>query len=121
MKTILLVEHDSFLINVYANQFRKLGYSTTIAPDGEAALLRIKSVNPDLVVLNIGLPQINGIEVLKTLRHEFGLKELKVVMLSDFYQHDNANMSAELGALRYFSKIENTAEEIATEIRAILS
>lgn len=125
MKTILLAEHDTFLINVYASQFRKSGYSTTIAANGQAALLRIKDVNPDLVILDVGLPNPptggDGMEVLRILRHELGRNDLKVVMLSDFHQKNDNNVSVDLGILKYFSKTENTAEEIMQEIKSILS
>jgi DNA-binding response OmpR family regulator len=121
MKKILLAEHDSFLINVYANELRKSGYSTSIAQDGEIAISRIKNINPDLLILEAGLPKIDGFSVLKILREEMGFKELKVVMLSNFNQEEEVRKSSELGVDKYFTKANNTPEEIVNEIKRILS
>lgn len=121
MKKILLAEDDAFLINVYANELRKSGYNISVAPDGEIAINRIKNINPDLLILDATLPKINGLSVLKTLREDFGLRELKVVMLSNFNQEEEIKNNPELGVLKYFTKAENTAEEIANEIKRILS
>lgn len=121
MKNILLAEHDTFLINVYANQLRKSDYNISIAPDGEVALSRVKSNSPDLLILDADLPKINGFSVLKILREDMGLKELKVVMLSNFYQNQGFEQPQGLGVIKHFMKAENTAEEIVDEINKILS
>jgi CheY-like chemotaxis protein len=121
MKKILLAEHDAFLINVYTSQLRKSGYSTSIAQNGEIAINRIKNINPDLLILDAGLPKIDGFSVLKTLREEMGLKELKIIMLSDFNQEKEIKESSAFGIEKYFTKADNTAEEIVEEIKRILS
>ncbi len=121
MKKILLAENNPFLIGIYAGQLRKLGFDTIVAPDGEIAINRIKNINPDLLVLDAGLPKVNGLGVLKAIRQEMGLNELKVIMLSDFgYEADNEK-TKELGVLKCFSKAECASEEIAGEIKKLLS
>ena len=82
MKKILLAECDSFLINVYANQMRKSGYGVDFALDGELVLSKIKENNPDLLILDVVLPKINGWEVLRIIKEDLKLKNLKVAMLS---------------------------------------
>jgi len=121
MNKILLAEGDVFLIGVYANQLRKMGYSISIAPDGEIAINRIKSINPDLLIIDAALPKIDAMGVLKALRQDMGFNELKVIMLSNFAQGADAEKIKEFGVLKYFIKAENTAEEIADEIKRILS
>jgi len=129
-KKILLAEHDAFLINVYANQLRKSNYSISIAKDGDVVLSRIKSINPDLLVLDASLPGTeaysNGFSVLKKIREELGLANLRVVMLSDFKENNYSQAGVpkkifNFGIEKYFTKSENTAEEIADEIGRILS
>jgi DNA-binding response OmpR family regulator len=120
-KKILLAEHDSFLVSVYVNQLRKSGYSISIAPDGEVIISRIKSIGPDLLVLDAGLPKTDGLNILQTIRDELGLKELKVVLLSNFDQQEYVEKKSDLGIIKTFLKAENTAEEIADEIQKILS
>ena len=108
MKKILLAEFDTFLINVYVNEFRKLGHSISIAPDGEIAINRIKNNNPDLLILDASLPKINGSSVLKILREDMGLKELKVVMLSDFINEEENKKNVGFGIIKQFMKAEST-------------
>ena len=121
MQKILLAECDAFLINVYASELRKSGYSTTIAQDGEIAISRIKMLNPDLLILDANLPKVDGFSILKTLREDMGLSSLKVIMLSDFNQQDEINDSLQFGVEKYFTKAESSAEEIVNEIKRILS
>lgn len=125
-KKILLAEDDAFLIKVYANELRKSGYNISIAPDGELAVNRMKNNSMDLIIIDAALPKIDGFSVLKILREDMGLKELKVVMLSNFNQEDDSQAGTpkkifELGVDKYFVKAENTAEEIVNEIKRILS
>ena len=121
MKKILLVENNVFLINIYTSQLRKSGYSTSVVLDGETAIDRIKKNSPDLLILDDDLSKIDGLSVLKMLREDMGLKELKIVMLLNFNNEGAADNNSEFGVARFFSKAENTAEEIAEEIKQILN
>lgn len=121
MKKILLAESDPFLTGVYANQLRQAGFAISIAPDGEIALGRAKSMNPDVLILNDVLPKMSGIEVLRLLRQDPKFEGLKVIMLSNFLHGQNSEDIEELGTLKNFYKAETTSEEIANEIKKILS
>jgi CheY-like chemotaxis protein len=121
MKNILLAENNAFLINVYGNQLKKSGYNISVAPNGEAVISQTKSAGPDLLILDDNIPKIDGFSVLKILRENPGLKELKVVTLSDSNQEENINNELEFGVIKSLSKSENTAEEIAEEIKQILN
>ncbi len=119
-KKILLAEDDAFLINVYANELRKLG-AVSVAPDGEIAISRIKIINPDLLILDASLAKIDGFSVLKIIREDLGLKELKIIMLSNYFQEEDTRKIFDFGVIKFFAKAEYTAEEIANEIKKILS
>ena len=73
-KTILLAEHDPFLINVYSKELRKYGYNTSVVSDGAIVLNRIRSIQPDLMILDVSLPHTEndykGLSVLKSLRSD---------------------------------------------------
>lgn len=120
MKTILIIEDDPFLIDIYTSQFKKSGYKVEVAVDGEVALAKIKEINPDLVVLDILLPKVNGWELLKIIRRDPKLKDLKVVILSNLLEEEQVNKGFELGAIKYFIKAEHTPNEIVEEIKKIL-
>ena len=121
MKKILLAEYDIFLTNIYASQLRKSGYSISIAPDGETVVSRTKNINPDLLILDTTFPKIDGFAILKVLRSDDSLRGIKVIMLSNFSEKEEIEKSFDLGAVKYFAKSENTAEEIVEEINQILN
>lgn len=118
-KKILLAEHDTFLINIYARRLRELGYTISIATDGQLLVSRIKNISPDLLIMEACLPQSNNLIIIKTMREELGLKDLKVVILADF--GEDRQDAPELGVLKFFPKAEGTAEELAQEVKRILS
>lgn len=121
MKKILLAEHDSFLIGVYASQLRNFGYSVSVAPDGEIIISRIKSINPDLLVLNTSMPKVDLLNVLKAIRNDSELADLKVVLLANFRHDEEIQRISKFNVSGYFTKVDHTAIEFAQEIKKILS
>src|SRR3989344_4901690 len=84
MKTILLAEDDPFIMDIYSSQLRREGFKVDIAKDGESALEKIKNSYPDLLVLDINLPKMNGCEILKILKNDPKTKNLKIIVLSNY-------------------------------------
>ena len=78
MKKILLVDDEEGIRFLYSEEFRELGYAVVMAANGEEALDRFRSEKPDLVVLDIQMPGMNGIEVLRQMKQE--RPELPVVL-----------------------------------------
>ena len=70
MKKILLIEDDPFLVDIYYTKLEESGFKVDVAFDGEEALIKFKKNKPDLIILDILLPKINGWEVLEKLRTE---------------------------------------------------
>ena len=120
MKTILLVEDDPFVVDIYTTKLESAGFSIDVAEDGEDALRKLKEKKPDLMILDIVLPNIDGWELLKKIRTELGLEDLKVVVLSNLSQKEEVQKGLELGALKYFIKANFTPSEVVGEIIKIL-
>ncbi|GAI48636.1 unnamed protein product, partial [marine sediment metagenome] len=78
MKTILLVEDDPFLIDIYTTKFKEAGFSVEVARDGEEGLRKLLSNEEkfDLLVLDIVLPQIDGWEILRKIKNQKSKTEL---------------------------------------------
>lgn len=83
MKRIVIVEDHPVLISVYRNKFIAEGFEVEIASDGESGLELINRFKPDLVVLDLAMPKLNGIEVLKKLRTNPLFQALPVIVFSD--------------------------------------
>jgi len=85
MSKILLVDDDAFTIEAYRKKLLAQGFDVDIAGDGLAAVKSLNTERPDLLVLDLMMPKFNGFEVLKYVRSQEGLKDLRVVVLSNFY------------------------------------
>ena len=120
MKTILLVEDDSFIVDIYASKFRQEGYDVDVAPDGEMALEKIKNHIPDLLLLDIALPKVDGWQVLRTLRSDAKTKNLKVIVISNLDEKSFPEDVPSMAITKHFLKINSTPEEIATAIKEAL-
>ncbi|OGZ73044.1 MAG: hypothetical protein A2908_01815 [Candidatus Staskawiczbacteria bacterium RIFCSPLOWO2_01_FULL_38_12b] len=120
MKKILLVEDDPFIVDIYANQFRKEGFLIDTAKDGKMALEKLKNNYPDLLVLDIILPNMDGWELLRTIRSDQSLKNLKVIIVSNLDKQEHLDDIAHLGVIKYFLKIQSTPEDIIKAVKEIL-
>jgi CheY-like chemotaxis protein len=83
MNRIVIIEDHPVLISIYRNKFIAAGFQVEIASDGKSGLELIHRIRPDLVVLDLAMPKMNGIEVLKRLRGTHLFKELPVIIFSD--------------------------------------
>lgn len=120
MKTILLAEDDPFITGIYANKFREAGFKVDVAKDGQMALSKIKNNYPDLLILDINLPEIDGRQLLKMIREDKKTKNLKVIVISNFTKSDVNEDIDSFGVIKYFLKIETTPEEVLDTVKGIL-
>src|SRR5437867_598394 len=85
MKKMLIIEDDQIVGNIYLRKFQVEGFQVELALDGEAGLASTLKSRPDIVILDLMLPRLNGVEVLKKLRAEPTTRDLPVVVLSNAY------------------------------------
>ena len=121
MKTILLVEDDPFLVDIYSTKLKEAGFSVQIAIDGKEVLKKIKGNIPDLLLLDIVLPNFNGWEILRKIERDDELKTLKVVILSNLGEKQEIEKGLRLGAARYLVKAHYTPSEVVEEVKKILN
>jgi CheY-like chemotaxis protein len=120
MKQILLVEDDLFLVDIYTTKFKEMGFVLEVAQDGGEVMRKIAEKKIDLVLLDIVLPHIDGWEILKNIKEDPGLKDLKVVILSNLGQQSEIDKAFSLGATKYLIKAHYTPSEVVEEIKKIL-
>ena len=118
MKSILLIEDDPFLIDIYTTKLKEAGFGVEVASDGESAVRKTKEKKPDLVILDIVLPNVDGWEVLKQIKTEF--KNLKVIILSNLGQKEEVEKGMKLGATKYLIKAHYTPSQVVEEIKKVL-
>ena len=110
-KKILCIEDEPFIGDLYRRAFEKAGYIAEIIADGAAGLERAKSNEFDIILLDIMIPQILGIDVLHELRKISGLKA-KVVIATNLEQDDETRAKIEKEADAYLIKAEITPSEL---------
>ena len=120
MKTILLIEDDPFLIDIYTTKFKGAGFKVEVASDGAEGLRRMKEQSPDILLLDIVLPHVDGWEILKAMGQDEKLRTIKVVVLSNLGQKGDVEKGFGLGVARYLVKAHHNPSEVVEEIEDIL-
>jgi len=120
MKTILLIEDDPFLVEIYSTKLKEAGFLVMVAGEGDEGLKKMKEKTPDLLLLDIVLPSLNGWEILRDIKRNDKLSNLKVVILSNLGEKEEVEKGLRLGAVRYLVKAHYTPSEVVEEIRKIL-
>lgn len=119
-KKILLIEDDPFLVDIYTTKLNEVGYSVVSAFDGDEAMRKIEEEKPDVVLLDIVLPNIDGWEILRKIKKDEKLKNLEVIILSNLGQKEEVEKGINLGASKYIIKAHHTPSEVAAEVKKVL-
>ena len=120
MKRILIVDDDTFVTTVYCNKFRSEGFEVEIASTGTSAIQMIKKDAWDLVVLDLQLPDLNGVEVLKSVRAEFSAKQLPIIVFSNAFMGDLVEAAWKAGANQLLTKAQCTPNQLVNTVRYVL-
>lgn len=120
MKKVLIVEDDKFLRELLARKLREAEYEVLEAIDGEEGFKTIKEKKPDLVLLDLILPEIDGFEVLERKKRDPEIEKIPVIILSNLGQREDIERGLKLGATDYIVKAHSTPAEIVEKVRTIL-
>jgi len=120
MTKVLLVEDDEILIRMYRTKLERENFEVDIARDGEEGLTKIGEFKPDIVLLDIVLPKLNGVEILKRIKATPELKEIPVLILTNVSIGANVKECLESGALGYIIKSNSTPNHLIQKVRATL-
>jgi len=121
MKKILIIEDDQIVANIYRNKFSVEGYSVEIAHDGHSGVESIRSFRPDAVILDLMLPKITGVEVMKTVRAEPDFQKLPIIVFSNTYLSNMVQEAWKAGATKCLSKANCSPKQLIEVVRSTLS
>ncbi|MEK7552023.1 MAG: response regulator [Patescibacteria group bacterium] len=119
-KKIMWVEDDKFLSDLIARKLTQQKCKLLFSRTGEEALELLKKEKPDLILLDLLLPGISGFEVLEYIKKDPGLKDIPVIVLSNFTQNNEMEKTKILGADRFLTKATVVLDDIVREIQMIL-
>ena len=117
---IALVEDDQLIAEMYVTKFKKEGFDIQHALDGLAGLELVKKINPDIILLDIIMPKLDGFQVLQQLRAEVAFKATPIILLTNLGQEEDVEKGRQLGATDYFIKTNFTPAAIVDKVKAIL-
>ncbi|HUI05910.1 MAG TPA: response regulator [Verrucomicrobiae bacterium] len=104
MKHVLVIEDDPFVAEIYREKLGSEGYAVAVASDGASGLEALRSRKPDLVLLDLMLPEVKGLDVLKAIRAQFDARTLPVLVITNAYLSPMVKQAWEAGANHVLAK-----------------
>jgi len=117
---ILVVEDETFLVKIYSVKLKKEGYDIQIAMDGEEAVKLSQTFKPDLILLDLILPKLNGFEALEQIRKKSATKKTPVIVLSNLGQEEDIKRAESLGADDYLVKANFSIQDVVQKVKEVL-
>ncbi|MBL7141861.1 response regulator [Patescibacteria group bacterium] len=119
-KKILLVEDDKFICRICKNCLERSGFEV-ITAEGVEAIEKMKKQKPDLVLLDLVMPDKNGFEVLGEIKMDSELKKIPVIILPNLGQNSDIKKGRELGAVDYLIKTDFKTKEVIEKVKFYLA
>jgi DNA-binding response OmpR family regulator len=121
MAKILIVDDDDMIRMMYQKIFVFNNFEAEIAADGEEGLQKALEVKPDLILLDVMMPKMTGLQTLEKLKSNDQTKPVPVVMLTSLNGQQDAEMALSKGAVKYIVKSEYEPKEVAAMIKEVLA
>jgi DNA-binding response OmpR family regulator len=116
-KKILIVEDDKFLAKMLSRMLESHSYELIVAPTGKEGLIKASTSHPDLILLDIMLPDIDGFDVLGTIKNNEQTKSVPVIIMSNLGQPEDIAQGKQLGAVDYLVKSDFSLDEVVDKVR----
>lgn len=119
-KSILIVDDDLTLLEMYEERFKEEGYVVVGASDGEDALKKVQESKPAMIVLDIMMPKLNGIDVMKRLRDNDDTKDIPVIILTALVQEIDKLKDLMGPDDEYLVKSEDMPKDVVKKVNSVL-
>ena len=120
MMKVLIIEDNVTVTTLYRNMLRAAGFAVETAADGATGLAAVSSFRPDVVLLDLMLPALDGLSVLRTLRGDPEWAALPIVVFSNSYSGQRLNEVWDAGATQVLAKASSTPKQVVEAVRATL-
>ena len=117
---VLMADDDKMLLDMYKERLELAGYTVQANSNGEEALAHVKDFDPDIIMLDVMMPKMNGYETLASIKSDPTTKNIPVVMLSALMRDFNREKAVEGGAEDYLIKSEAMPSDVITKIEQVL-
>lgn len=116
---ILIIEDDTFFQNFYQTKLEEKGFQIYIASNGNEGLSKIYSLKPDLIILDLIMPEKDGFEVLQVLSQNTDFKKIPVLVFSTLGQESDVQKAKQLGASDYVNKSFLDLDKLISKIHSV--
>lgn len=121
MPKILYIEDEQILREVYKEEFKNEGIDIETASDGEEGLTKVQEIKPDLILMDINMPKMDGITVLKKIKQNELTKHIPVIMLTNQSEEKpESEIAIKMGAVSYMVKAESNPKQVVDKAREVL-
>lgn len=120
-KKILIVEDDAFIRDIYQVKFSQEGFDVTMAEDGIKAMEQLENLIPDIILLDIIMPRMDGTEVLKKIKNDDRLKDVPIIMLTNIPEKEKVDGDLEARVTDYLIKSHFTPAEVVNKVNSLLN
>jgi two-component system, OmpR family, alkaline phosphatase synthesis response regulator PhoP len=117
-KRVIVAEDDQFYANIYKVKLGREGYDVVVANNGIEALKAVAEKKPDLILLDLIMPEKDGFETLQDLRKNPDYKDVKVVVISNLGQEEDIKRAEAMGSNGYFVKTNTSVQEMVEIVRS---
>jgi len=121
MTKIVVADDDRMFRKAAETTLRRQGYAVTTASDGEEALQLIRAERPDIIVLDLIMPKLQGFDVLQVLKQDSVTAAIPVIVLSSLTQEQDKQEALDLGAVAYFNKTTFSLGELVKQVETTLT
>ncbi len=120
MTKMLLIEDDPLIYRLYQKLFTLEGYQIELAENGQLGLEKLKTYQPDIILLDIMMPTMNGIEMMTQLKTDPSTKDIPIVVLTNLADMRVTNMALSKGAVLCILKSQTEPEDVVASIKGVL-
>jgi CheY-like chemotaxis protein len=120
MNKILIIEDDQLVANIYRNRLAVEGFTVEVANSGEAGLELVKTFHPNVLIVDLILPGVSGLEVMKKLRSQPEYQKLPIIVFSNTYLSSMVQEAWKAGATKCLSKANCPPKEVVEAVRSAL-
>ncbi len=120
-KTILIVEDDPLMNRMYQKIFKFEQYDVQTATNGEEGLDKVRQLKPTVILLDIMMPKMNGLQVLDKLKSDPEVKNIPVIMLTNLAGEKDAETALLKGAVKYIVKSEHDPKQVVNVVKEIIA
>lgn len=120
-KKVLIVDDEKPVVKALRDHLDKEGYNIEVAYDGQEALGKVDQWHPDIILLDLLMPKLDGMATLKSLRKNPQTKNIPVIILTNYEDREKIVETAAMGSLLYFVKTNTSLKTLSTYIRNLLS